>query len=363
MQQIKPFQEKAFALSTSYDSEFSGLPVRTIGLRLTCSITGAPVTVRTDGAHRMLGTPEINQAENPLIRMGGAAWRLLSAITRGSFDNYNAPTTATYFEANAVLDLQKILPTAMINAADKKIFLRGQFGALTDLAASGNTAHAGALRAWTESSDLDPTKGFLRPKISETSFPLNDATDNPQVFKFEQDTVIPFLMIQAWDNSALDRVDGLIRNIRVDRVGANGVTELARGRWGHFRSYLGTKANFTAADYAISAGCVIVPLINRRNPQYNYAEVLKAGDSLTVNYDTLSTGTIEESYTAVTAAANDAAKTTIVGFTAVEGTGDVQTQLRTIGGAGPSGGGIVQAVARNAKERRALARAQRFGAQ
>src|SRR5690242_565100 len=363
MQQIKPFQEKAFALSTGYDTEFSGLPVRTIGLRFTASITGTPVTVRTDAAHRMLGTPEINQAENPLIRMSGASWRLLSAITRGSFDNYNAPATATYMEANAVLDLQKIMPTAMINAADKKVFLRGTYGALTDYAASGNTAHAGALRAWTESSDLDPTNGFLRPRITEASYPLNDSTDNAQVFKFEQDTAIPFLMVQAFDASAIDRVDGLIRNVQVNRVGQGGTTELARGRWGHFRSFLGAKANFTAADYALSAGCIIIPLINRRNPQYNYAEILRAGDSLTINYDTLSTGTIEESYSAVTAAANDVAKATVVGFTQVEGTGDVQTQLRTVGGGGASAGGVVQAVARNAKERRALARAQRFGAQ
>lgn len=361
MQQIKPFQERSFAAATAYDTEFSGLPVRTIGLRAQGLISGA-VTIRTDAAFRMLGTPEINQAELPLIRMRGSSWRLLSAITRGSFDA--GLNSATVFEANAVIDLQKIMPTAMINAADKKVFLRGTFGALADYAGTPPALNGTnqKLAAWVESSELDPTQGFLRPRFTEASYALTHADTNQQVFKFEQDTVIPFLMIQAWDDSAFDRIDGLIRQIRVEQVSNGGVTELARGRWGAFRAYLGAKANFTGVDQALAAGCVIIPLVDRSKPQYNYARVLRAGDSLTINYDC--TATVEDSYTGVTVASPDAAIATIVGFTQVEGTGDAQTQLRQVGATSSAPAvGVVNAVARNAKERRALSRAQRFGAQ
>src|SRR5689334_6953914 len=109
MQQIKPFQERAYAASGAYDTEFSGLPVRTVGLRFTATVSGSAATIRTDAAFRELGTPEINQAEQPLIRMRGSSWRLLSAITRGSFD-FNL-ASATQLEANAAIDLQKISPT------------------------------------------------------------------------------------------------------------------------------------------------------------------------------------------------------------------------------------------------------------
>lgn len=359
MQQIKPFQEKAFTASGSYDTEFSGLPVRSVGVRFTATVAGAAATIRTDAAFKMLGTIEINQAELPLIRMRGSSWRLLSAITRGSFD-FNL-ASATQLEANAMIDLQKIMPTAMMNSADKKLFARGIYGALADYSGTAPSGITGTLRAYIESSELDPTRGFLRPRFTESSYPLLSADSNPQVFKFEQDTVVPFIMVQAYDDSAFDRIDGLIKQIRVDRVGQGGVTELARGRWGHFRHYLGYKSNFTAVDYSLSAGCVLIPLINRRNAQYNYAEVMRAGDSLTINYDTIAT--VEETYTSVTAAAPDVAIATIVGFTQVEGTGDAQSQLRQVGQPTAAAGAAMNAVATNAKQRRMIARAQRYGAQ
>ena len=354
VQQLKPFQEKDFSASGAYDAEFSGLPISKIGLRFGGTLTGSAATFRTDAAFRLLGTPEINQAENPLIRMAGSSWRLLSAILAGAFDVHTA--SATLAHAQAMIDLQAIMPNAMINGADKKVFLRGTFGALADFSGTAPTGCTGKVRAFIESSELDPTKGFLRPRFTESTLALQDSDTNPHTFKFEQDTVAAFLMIQAWDNSAIDRVDTLIKRLRIDHVGPRGNIELHRMTWGQARTWLGKR--FTPEDQARAAGCVCIPLIDRSNPQFNNAVLFRAGDSLTINYDCQAA--IEEEFvTAQTAAANDVARATVIGFTPVAGTGDTAAQVRTISAAPSS----VQVVALSSRERRRLARAQRRGAE
>lgn len=355
VQQLKPFQEKDFSASGTYDAEFSGLPISKIGLRFAAALTGTSATVRTDATFRLLGTPEVNQAENPLIRMAGSSWRLLSAILAGKFDYFAAPTS-TPCVAQAIIDLQALLPNAMINGADKKVFLRGTFGALADYGGTAPTACAGKLRAFVESSELDPTRGFMRPRFTEANHTLQSADTNQQVFKFEADTVVPMIMIQAWDNTAVDRVDGLVKRVRVDHVGPRGNIELHRATWGQLRTWLGRR--FTPEDYARAAGCVAIPLIDRNNPQHNNAVLFRAGDSLTINYDTAAT--VEEEFTSVTADGSaDYARATVIGFTPVAGTGDTAAQVRQISAA-PN---TVQAVALSRRERRRLARAQRRGAE
>lgn len=350
VQKIKPFTEKDFSVSTNYDTEFSGEPIQKIGIRFAATLTGTSATVRTDATARLLGVPEISQAEQPLIRMRGSSWRLLSAIQSGSFDNYLAPTsTPALFQA--VIDLPSFMPGAMINAADKKVSLRGTFGALTDYAASGTTGCSGKLRGFIESSEQDPTAGFWRPRFVESAYVLANSDLNQQVFKFEQDTAVVAIMIQAWDSSAVDRVDTLIKKLRVDHVGDLGSVELHRLTWGQAKAYLGKR--FTPEDYVRAAGCVMIPLIDRRNPKINNAVLFRAGDSLTINHDCSST--IEEDLgSAVTAdGASDLAIATVIGFTRVAGTGDVPVaQQRVISTAAVP---TTRAAARRA------ARAQRYG--
>lgn len=355
MLKLKPFQEKAYSASATYDCEFSGLPCSKIGLRFDSAVGGAATAIPTDAAHLMLGTPEINQAEQPLIRMAGQSWRLLSAFQRGSFEVYTA--SATFAQAHAVIDLSRLMPGAMINGADKKIFLRGQFAPLATFTNGGTapTSLTGTLRPFMESSELDPTAGFMRPRFTESSLPLANAAENQQVFKFEQDTVVSAIMVQAYHASAVDRVDGLIRSVRIDHVGANGQQEVLRARWGTLRTTSAGRAGFDPTNYALAAGAVLIPLIDRGNPRFNNALLLRAGDSLTITYDC--TTTVEENFTAVVAASPDVARATVIGWTPVSGSGDTATQVRTIGAPATP----VTKTAMTARDRRAIARAQRYG--
>jgi hypothetical protein len=354
VQKLKPFTEKDFSAGGNYDQEFSGEPIGKVGFRFAAGLTGAPATVRTDGTFRLLGVPEISQAEQPLIRMRGSSWRLLSAIQSGSFDNYQAPAAATPALASAVIDLNGLMPGAMVNGADKKVNFRGTFGATTDYSGTPPGSITGKLRGFVESSENDPTQGFWRPRFTENGWILAPSDLNQQVFKFEQDTAVVGIMVQAFDSSATDRVDGLIKRIRVDHVGDYGTQELHRATWGQLRALLCKR--FTPEDAVRSVGCVFIPLIDKRNPSINNAVLFRAGDSLTINHDT--TASVEEDLTAVVAdGASDLAIATVIGFTRVAGTGDTQTAQQRVIGAAPA------SAPQSAFQRRLLQRAERVGAQ
>jgi len=354
MQKLKPFPDKDYSASGNYDQDFTGEPIAKVGFRFAAALTGTSVTVRDDAAFRLLGTIEVVQAEQSLIRMRGASWRLLSAIQSGSFDAYAAPTTTPVL-ATAIVDLPALLPGAMINAADKKASLRGTFGALADYAATPPSAVAGKLRGFVETSENDATKGFWRPRFVENALVLGNSDLNSQKFTFEQDTVVPAIMIQVFDGSTVSRVDTIARKIRVDHVGDNGAEELHRLTWGQLKSYLSKR--FTPEDAARAVGCVMIPLIDRRNPHVNNARIFKAGESLTINYDC--TATIEEDLgTAVTAdGTTDLGIATVLGFQRVKGTGDTETAQQRVIGVVPASAPMSRTA------RRKLARAQRVGAE
>lgn len=362
MLQLRPFQSKAFQASTPYDLEFSGYPIRAIGLQFAATLTGTPATPRDDATFRLLKTPEINQAEQPLIRMSGPTWRHFSAILDGGYDKYAAGVTAStpgQVTGKAMIDFQKIVPGAAINAADKKVFLRGEFSPLADYSATPPTTIVGTLRPFAIADAIDLTQGFLRPKFSEVSVPISNADDVQHVIRFEQDMVVAGFMIQTADNSASNqRVDGLVKSVRIDATGSVGNIELHRKSWGQARTWLGWITGFNQEDYDRSTGVIWLPTISRRNPQWNGAMLFKAGDSVTFHFDM--TPTVEEEFTGVTAASGDFCLITTIGFTPVGGSGDSGGQVRSI--AAQPVQSLPQDEPANARYRRSLRRAKRLGA-
>lgn len=330
MIELKPFQTRVYAASTAYDLEFSGRAVSAIGLRFAATLTGSPATVRDDAAFRLLGTPEVNQAENPLIRMSGPSWRHLSAVSRGGYDKYAAGVTAStagQVIAQSVIDLEALMPGAMINATDKKVFLRGEFGALAVYSATPPTTVVGTLRPWAKSTQRNAQAGFVRPKISQADVQIVAAAEDQQhVWRFEQDTLVQGFMLESLDTSASNqRVDGVVRSLRGDLADSSGGTrETLRQTWGNMRTLLQYLAGFNQEDYDRSVGVAFFPTKDMSNPQYGNARLFRAGESITFHID--STSTVEEEFTAVTPS-NDLLRLTCIGFTPVAGSGDMTPQI------------------------------------
>lgn len=332
MKQIKPFQKKAYAAATPYDLEFSGRPVRKIGLRFDATVAGGPTSIRMDAAHRMLKTVEVNQAEQPLIRMFGQDWKHLSALINGGYDS-NFQTT-TLLVAQAVIDLEKLMPGACINASDKKVFIRGEFAPLADYSSgTAPSSITGEFKPNAESSEIDVSQGFLRPKITQSSFAISNAADLQLPIRFEQDIVVQGVMIRAVQASAAAQAntDGLVKGVRLDATTRDGGNiELHRGTWGQFRTATQEAANFNLEDYARAAGVIFLPTQSKQNPQFNGALLFAAGDSLTLHFD--GDGTAEAEFTNVAPSAGDVVIVTVVGFTPVRGTGDAAAQVTDLKG-------------------------------
>lgn len=332
MEEIKPFQTKDFTASGPYDLEFNGRPIAAVGLRFAATLTGASIaTVRDDAAFRLLKTPEINQAENPLVRMQGSSWRHLSALLGGGYDSFASGVTAAtpgQVVAMSTIHFDRLWPGAMVNASDKKVFLRGEFNTLASYSGTAPTAVTGKIRPFAITSERDPSQGFLRPRISELSLGIETASDDlQQVIRFEQDTVLHGFMLQVQDNSAGDqRVDGIVRAVRMDVFDKDGgQKETTRQTWGQMRHYLQFRGQYNQEDYNRSFGVGLLPTVDKRNPQWNGAKLFKAGESVTLHVDT--NATVEEEYTSVTPAAGDKLIITIIGATPVAGSGDTANQI------------------------------------
>lgn len=131
MREFRPFTEKTFSVGAQYDTDFIGRGVAAIGIRLDMTTTGN-TTSFDDAAARMLGTPEVVQAEEPLIRMEGADWFHIAALSSGGYDKILNADTAGASAVEAVIDFENLMPGAAINAGSNRVFLRGTFGALAD---------------------------------------------------------------------------------------------------------------------------------------------------------------------------------------------------------------------------------------
>jgi len=321
MREVRPFTEKSFTASAQYDTEFSGRPIDMIALSFDATISSGG-TPYTDGAARLLGRPELIQAEEPLISLPAEDWWQLAAISSGGFDK--ATGTATVGAFQAALDLEGLMPGAGVNASAAKVFLRGTYGAASQFSSDGSVAVSAAnLRPWARSSGRDLSMGsFSRPKFRSIPIDLSSAdTDIQHKIDFDQDQTVPFLMVRTYDDSAVNRVDGLIRRIRCDVIsGSGGSRELIRATWGQLRHYLVNQAGFGDDDRSNSVGVVAIPLSDPGNARGGGSLTLRKGDSLVLHFDTSSTAELD--FTSVTPAANDKCYVSVVGFVPVAGAGD-----------------------------------------
>lgn len=358
MEEIRPFQKKVQtgASPGSYDLEFSGRPIKSVGIRYAATIAGAGIaTVRDDAAFRQLKTPEVNQAESPLIRMRGQSWRHLSAILDGRYDNHVAGTgNPSPIAAHAIIHLERLMPGAMINGADKKVFFRGDFGLTTDYAGTPPATITGTLKPYVITSQRIATKGFLRPRISEKNIAVvSQADDQQDVIRFEQDVVCAGLMLTCDDSVAGNpRTDGLIRSLRIDHATRDqGTIEIFRASWGQIRALMNGVADFNQEDYNRSVGVGLIPFKDRSRPEFNGAQVFRAGESITLHIDSLSA--IEEDFTTATFAAGAQVVVTLLNFNSVSATGDSAAQLTEVK---PPVAQLAAATPLNSREKRRLAR-------
>lgn len=330
MEEFRPFNEVVFGLGAQYDTEVIGARIGSVGFTLDITATGAATTIRDDATFRMAGTPEVVQGNEPLIRMGGPSWRHISALSAGGYDQFIAGNGQDGKLAQCILDLDALMPGAMINGAGSsrtgsvKVFFRGSFGVITDYGAGGITALAGRLRPFVTTSPFEPDAGFLRPAIREFNVDLSaDSADIQHKIDFEEDTMVLGFFYRTVDGAepAGSNVDGLVKNIRIDvNRGTGGQAELSRMTWGQLRLLTAHRAGYTAADITNSVGCALVPMIDRANVDRGSATLMRKGDSVTIHHDTLAAA--EAQFADVTPAAGDHAVVTVLGFTLVAGTGD-----------------------------------------
>lgn len=328
-EEIKPFQEKAYAASSQYDLEFTGRTISAVTLRFAATLTGSAATIRDDAAFRVLKTPEIVQDEKSLMRLRAVTLRHLSAILANGYQKHTASATAA--RASATINFDALVPGSMINAVTKKVSVRGEFSPLADYSGTAPTAISGKLRPFARSSERDPTRGFPRPDFKEATVLIESSSDDiPFTIRFEQDTILPGLLLIA-ESATPARTDGLVKKVRVDEfTKAEGTQERVRLTWGQLRNMLEERAKYTPDDLDASVGVVLIPLIDRRNPQWNYARFYRAGESLTLHLDS-QTASLEEEYTDTVPAAGCKLYVSILGFTMVDGTGDAAAQVTDLG--------------------------------
>lgn len=361
MLELRKFPTKTVdAAAVSFDLETSGRTFDSLNFRFDGTITNSDNTANyTYATYRFLGTPELTQAGEPLIRMAGVDWAYLSAYTNGCFPTYLDDAAAASAEdhvATARIKLSRLVPGAYVNANLVKAFFRGSSAALT---AAGSTVSAASmtLRPLAEALEYNPpTTGFLRPQISQRSVSVASSDSNQQtVINIESDTVWAGIMLSSYDASAGTEADGLIKNVKISVTSpSRGTLEILDSDWGNLRGYCCDRSGLNSTDVANTAGTVICPLTDRRAANLGGALFIPAGSAITITLD--SSGTAQTPYTDVSPASGDAVRVTNLAFTPVAGAGDGSVQIGQIGRAGAAG---ATPAAQTRNERNAQRRARR----
>ena len=313
-----------YGASTNYQTEFQGQPISGLGISFQGTYTAASGNVANEGAYGFMGPIEIVQGEEPLVQMHGRDWRHLTSILAGGYFPLNPsldlPSQTTFY-SRGFLPFDTLMPGAAIDASKDKVLLRGKFGALTDLG-SGVSAAAGQLRA-----NVKTTKtvegNFFEPRFLQAQVRVDTAQTDIQFTKriTRRREYLAGIMFRQFDASAefsnanLARVDGLVRNIRVDLERDGEAREVLRTTWGDLK--FDQIARFGLSRGDIHTGVGIYLFDDPDTPEIQENLVLEPGDALSFHIDTAST--IEDEFTAVTPASGD---TLFVTFLSYVGRGD-----------------------------------------
>lgn len=333
--------EAAYAAEASYNQEFNGRAFDELIMQLDANVSasGGTVTPHENGAARLMGVPELIQAENTLIRADAIdLWHGAAFFNGGYPDRVQSGAITTGNNEDQVaqfrLKLPRVIPGMMVNANDQKAFVRGNFGTLASFAGSGGanvSAVAGTLRPQVVSTMRDANNGFLRPKITQAEKAIDTVSDAiPYTIHFSQDTVVRGISVRVHDSSTDTDVDGLLRGIRGYVTDKRGSNDFIRARWGTIRRRTQALAGWTQNDYDRSTGWAFIPFTDEAQPQLGGAHLFKQNDTLTLEFNT--SKTVERGYTAVGAASGDKVFVTIWGGTPVAASGDTGPQLRTVNG-------------------------------
>lgn len=313
MEAYRRFQEKDVTVSTSYDSILTGTNLGKAVVSADLTSTGTTSGLADDAVSNFLGVFEWVQGPRTLIRIAAQDMRHMSARTRGGYDDYQSQTAAGAQLYRASLDLDALQPNAVIGTNDNvPINMRGKFGALSDFGSGGISAMAGTLRPSAISSPVEPSGFHLRPNVFQRTIDIStDSRDIQDRIPIEADTVIAGISIRTMDATSNTRVDGLVKNLRLEVFSGNRTTELFDVSWGAARHADSHASGFSQADEALSNGFVFIPTQSRlRGFRENIG--FQKGNGLVLHLDTLSAA--ETNYTDVTPQAGDTAIVTVYAF-------------------------------------------------
>ena len=309
-----------FAASTNFQTEFQGQPISGLGISFQGTYAAdAGGGVANEGAYGFMGPIEIVQGEEPLVQMHGRDWRHLTSILAGGYFPLNPsldlPSQTTFY-SRGFLPFDTLMPGAAIDASKDKVLLRGKFGALTDLGSTVTTAE-GQLRANVKTARTIEGN-YFEPRFLQAQVRIDTAQTDLQFTKriTRRREYLAGIMFRQFDASAefsnanLARVDGLVRNIRVDLERDGEAREVLRTTWGDLK--FDQIARFGLARGDIHTGVGIYLFDDPDTPEINENLVLEPGDALSFHIDTSSTP--EAEFTAVTPASGDTLFVTFLSY-------------------------------------------------
>ena len=311
MRRYEPLNRATMTPGSAYDTEHNNLAFDAMLWQYSATVAGTPANVAEDGAFRMLGTPEVSQAEEPLIRIEGRTLRHLAAFTAGGYAKTLAPAAAGGALAEAMLDFGKILPGAYVSG-EVKAFVRGNVGGLADYSGTAPTSMAGNLRNAVATIDRPPGLSHPRPFYREFSIPIPaNVSDQQHLITIDQDMVSAglFCLVRDADGGGSSpggaRTDGLVRGVKVEITrGRDGQKTQLNLTMGQLRSLTARLAGFTDLDWDQATGTFFIPFVDDSDPRFGGRMALQQGDTVLLTVD--SNSTIEEHLgSAVTAASGD----------------------------------------------------------
>lgn len=314
MQKLTQFRETAFAESSQYDTEIHGNQFRELGFTFDGTLSGSTTSSIDDDLYEMLGSMAIVQEETDLIKMRGASWRHLSAISNGGYTDSVLGFGNAGKLASASINLRRFARTGAIKTNGGKLICRGDFAALADAYAGGAAALTATLRPVGTSLGRQPEPDFVRPKFTERIVRLGTQNDDEtETIRFNQPVRLAGIMLRALDGDV--RVDGLIRNLSfeaktADNTALGGMDTPIKLTWNQARLRTQAFARWDDAAMATSTGVVFVPFLD---PTKTDGLVrVKGADQIVAHFDTSSA--VEKNLTAVTQGGNEKVVMTLVAF-------------------------------------------------
>ncbi len=324
LEQNLNFREQVYAINAQSESAFKQGAVRELGFAFDGTATGSvAITLSDEAPWRNLGSLQLIQFGAPRINVDAYLLFHLAAIYQGGYVSRNAGTaTSTTFGSRFVLPLHTMLDGAGFDATGAELIWRWTNRSHTFYGANA-TAVAGIVRPWAHTAPEVPQGGFNTPDFFTAEVSLASASSNiPLQLDFKTDVYGTGLLVEASDATggagaeASASVDGLIRRLAVDYIqpGEPRKSVYDWTVWGRARYETCRASGFGSDDEIASTGIVFIPLKEMRQGRKRNALFIPAGGQLTIYAD--NSAAVEGDITAVTPAAGDKMRVTVIAFDA-----------------------------------------------